>query len=292
VTETVETIEDVEALIRAGGYVSEDEITTAIYLALKLHRPLLVEGFAGVGKTEIAKVLATALDTELIRLQCYEGLDTSSALYEWNYAKQILAIRLQEMKVSDADTLEAKIFDEEYLLERPLLKALRCAKSPVLLIDEVDRADEEFEAFLLETLAEYQVTIPEIGTVQATHPPFVVLTSNRVRELGEALRRRCLYLWIDYPSVEKEIAIVRQHLPNIDMRLAKRICQFVEKLRDIDLDKRPGVAETLDWARALQALHADHLDESVVRRTIGCLAKTRRDTNKLLPEISDLIGNR
>ena len=289
--EIVETIEDVDALIKAGGYVSEDEITTAIYLALKLHRPLLVEGFAGVGKTEIAKVLAAALDTELIRLQCYEGLDTSSALYEWNYAKQILAIRLQEMKASDVDTLEAEIFDEKYLLERPLLKALRCAKSPVLLIDEVDRADEEFEAFLLETLAEYQVTIPEIGTVQATHPPFVVLTSNRVRELGEALRRRCLYLWIDYPSVEKELAIVRQHLPNIDVQFAKQICQFVEKLRDMDLDKRPGVAETLDWARALQALHADHLDESIVRRTIGCLAKTRRDTNKLIPEISGLIGN-
>jgi len=291
VAEIVETIEDVDALIKAGGYVSEDEITTAIYLALKLHRPLLVEGFAGVGKTEIAKVLAAALDTELIRLQCYEGLDTSSALYEWNYAKQILAIRLQEMKASDVDTLEAEIFDEKYLLERPLLKALRCAKSPVLLIDEVDRADEEFEAFLLETLAEYQVTIPEIGTVQATHPPFVVLTSNRVRELGEALRRRCLYLWIDYPSVEKELAIVRQHLPNIDVQFAKQICQFVEKLRDMDLDKRPGVAETLDWARALQALHADHLDESIVRRTIGCLAKTRRDTNKLIPEISGLIGN-
>ena len=289
--EIVETIEDVDALIKAGGYVSEDEITTAIYLALKLHRPLLVEGFAGVGKTEIAKVLAAALDTELIRLQCYEGLDTSSALYEWNYAKQILAIRLQEMKASDVDTLEAEIFDEKYLLERPLLKALRCAKSPVLLVDEVDRADEEFEAFLLETLAEYQVTIPEIGTVQATHPPFVVLTSNRVRELGEALRRRCLYLWIDYPSVEKELAIVRQHLPNIDVQFAKQICQFVEKLRDMDLDKRPGVAETLDWARALQALHADHLDESIVRRTIGCLAKTRRDTNKLIPEISGLIGN-
>ena len=278
-------------MIQAAGYISEEEITTAIYLALRLQRPLLVEGFAGVGKTEIAKVLASALQTELIRLQCYEGLDTAAALYEWNYAKQILRIRLEETNANDPDAVEAKIFDEQYLLERPLLKALRCDRSPVLLIDEIDRADEEFEAFLLETLAEYQVSIPELGTVKATHRPFVVLTSNRVRELGEALRRRCLYLWIDYPSLEKELAIVRQHLPEIDQRLAASLCHFVAKLREMDLDKRPGVAETLDWARALQVLHVDHLDESVIRKTIGCLAKTRRDATKIMPEIENLSNN-
>jgi len=284
-------IADVQSLIQAAGYISEEEITTAIYLALRLQRPLLVEGFAGVGKTEIAKVLANALNTELIRLQCYEGLDIAAALYEWNYAKQILRIRLEESRLDNPDALEAKIFDEQYLLERPLLKALRGVSAPVLLIDEIDRADEEFEAFLLETLAEYQVTIPELGTIKAAHPPFVVLTSNRVRELGEALRRRCLYLWIDYPSLEKELAIVQQHLPDIDQRLASSICQFVAKLREMDLDKRPGVAETLDWARALQVLHVDHLDESVIKKTIGCFAKTRRDAAKIIPEIKSLSSS-
>ena len=287
----IDSVQAVYDLVSAGGYVTEDEITTALYLAIRLGRPLLVEGFAGVGKTEIAKVLAAALDTELIRLQCYEGLDAASALYEWNYAKQILRVRLEEGKSADVDSLEAQIFSEEYLLERPLLKALRNEKRPVLLIDEIDRADEEFEAFLLETLAEFQVTIPELGTIRAKQPPLVVLTSNRVRELGEALRRRCIYLWIDYPSLEKELAIVKQHLPEIEARLANQICRFVAKLRATDLDKRPGVAETLDWAEALVALHIENIDEETVRRTIGCLAKTRRDTSTLLPQLATFLGD-
>ncbi|MGR8949207.1 MAG: AAA family ATPase [Gammaproteobacteria bacterium] len=289
--DTISSIEDTERLIKSAGYVTEEEITTAIYLAMQLQRPLLVEGFAGVGKTEVAKVLATVLDTELIRLQCYEGLDTATALYEWNYAKQILRVRLEEGKLADPKVLETQIFDEDYLLERPLLKALRCEKSPVLLIDEIDRADEEFEAFLLEILAEYQVSIPELGTIRATEPPIVVLTSNRVRELGEALRRRCLYLWIDYPSFEKELAIVKQHLPTIDRDLAAQICRFVANLRELEMDKRPGVAETLDWAEALVALHLDHVDEATIRKTITCLAKTRRDTTLLLPQLTQLSKN-
>ena len=285
----VSSLEQTERLIESGAYVTEDDITTAIYLAIRLGRPLLVEGFAGVGKTEVAKVLAAVLNTELIRLQCYEGLDTATALYEWNYAKQILRVRLEEGNSADSKTLETEIFTEDYLLERPLLKSLRAENSPVLLIDEIDRADEEFEAFLLEVLAEFQVSIPELGTIRAKHPPIVVLTSNRVRELGEALRRRCLYLWIDYPSLEKELAIVKQHLPGIDDALAAEICRFVATLRELELDKRPGVAETLDWAQALLVLHIDHIDELTVRQTIGCLAKTRRDTNVILPQLKSLI---
>lgn len=287
--QAIDSVAAVDELVSAGGYVTEEEITTALFLAIRLGRPLLVEGFAGVGKTEIAKVLAATLDTELIRLQCYEGLDATSALYEWNYAKQILRVRLEEGKAADADSLEAQIFSDDYLLERPLLKALRSQKQPVLLIDEIDRADEEFEAFLLETLAEFQVSIPELGTIRAEQPPLVVLTSNRVRELGEALRRRCIYLWIDYPSLQKELAIVKQHLPDIEDRLAEQICRFVAKLRELDLDKRPGVAETLDWAEALVALHIDNLDDATIRKTIGCLAKTRRDTNTLIPQLSALV---
>jgi MoxR-like ATPase len=285
----VETIEDVSVLLSDSGYVGDDDIATALFLALRLHRPLLIEGHAGVGKTEIAKVLANALDTELIRLQCYEGLDAASALYEWNYTKQILRIRLDEQSSRESRATEAEIFDEAYLLERPLLRALRCARSPVLLIDEIDRADEEFEAFLLETLAEYQVTIPELGTIAATHPPFVVLTSNRVRELGEALRRRCLYLWIDYPSLAKELEIVRRRVPGIDAGLANQICRFVEALRNVDLDKKPGVAETIDWAAALMELHADHLSPDITRSTMGCVVKTRRDLDALKVQLPELL---
>jgi MoxR-like ATPase len=285
----VETIEDVSVLLSDSGYVGDEDIATALFLALRLHRPLLIEGHAGVGKTEIAKVLANALDTELIRLQCYEGLDAASALYEWNYTKQILRIRLDEQSSHESRATEAEIFDEAYLLERPLLRALRCARSPVLLIDEIDRADEEFEAFLLETLAEYQVTIPELGTIAATHPPFVVLTSNRVRELGEALRRRCLYLWIDYPSLAKELAIVRRRVPEIDAGLANQICRFVEALRNVDLDKKPGVAETIDWATALMELHADHLSPDIARSTMGCVVKTRRDLDVLTVQLPELL---
>ncbi|MDA0822283.1 MAG: MoxR family ATPase [Proteobacteria bacterium] len=286
----VQTIEDVSALLSARGYVGDVDISTALFLALRLHRPLLIEGHAGVGKTAIAKVLASALDTELIRLQCYEGLDASTALYEWNYAKQILRIRLDERSDHDAHATEAAIFDEAYLLERPLLRALRCPQSSVLLIDEVDRADEEFEAFLLEILAEYQVTIPELGTITATHPPYVVLTSNRVRELGEALRRRCLYLWIDYPSFQKELEIVHQHLPNINTTLATQLCRFVAALRTVDLDKRPGVTETLDWAAALIELHADEISPEITSATLACLTKTRHDLDIVRKQLPDLLS--
>ncbi len=273
-------VTEIEALLKAAGYVSDQEIATALFLAIKLKRPLLIEGHAGVGKTEIAKVLARALETELIRLQCYEGLDASAALYEWNYAKQILRIRLDEQAAS-AGTTESALFSEAYLLERPLLRALRQARAPVLLIDEIDRADEAFEAFLLEVLAEYQVSIPELGTIRAQHPPYVVLTSNRTRELGEALRRRCLYLWIDYPSLAKELDIVRAKLPAIGSALATQLCEFMQQVRTLDLDKRPGVAETLDWAAALCELHADYLSTELLQATLGCVAKTRRDSQVL-----------
>lgn len=286
---TIDSIEQASAALAARGYVGDEEIATALFLSMRLRRPLLVEGHAGVGKTEIAKVLAAALDTELIRLQCYEGLDASSALYEWNYAKQILRIRLDEQSKRDAKETEAHIFDEAYLLERPLLKALRHPQAPVLLIDEIDRADEEFEAFLLETLAEYQVTIPELGTITAHQPPFVVLTSNRVRELGEALRRRCLYLWIDYPSMHKELAIIEQRVPGIERNLAEQLVRFVASLRECDLDKRPGVAETLDWASALVELHVDHLDAAVATASLGCIVKTRRDVNWVRAELENLL---
>lgn len=283
-------ISDISRLLAARGYIGDEEIATALFLAMRLRRPLLIEGHAGVGKTEIAKVLAGALDTTLIRLQCYEGLDAPAALYEWNYAKQILRIRLDEQSGRAADETEAHIFDEDYLLERPLLKALRQPQSPVLLIDEIDRADEEFEAFLLEILAEYQVTIPEIGTISAATPPYVVLTSNRVRELGEALRRRCLYLWIDYPGLKKELAIVHSRLPGIDAALATQLCRIVEDLRTVDLDKRPGVAETLDWAAALLELHVDHLTPDIAAATLGCIAKTRRDLELVRRDLPELLA--
>jgi MoxR-like ATPase len=286
---SIQRIEDVSALLSTAGYVGDEEIATALFLAMRLHRPLLVEGYPGVGKTEIAKVLAKALGTDLIRLQCYEGLDAASALYEWNYAKQILRIRLDEQSARNANDIEAHIFDEDYLLERPLLRALRHPGRPVLLIDEIDRADEEFEAFLLEILAEYQVTIPELGTVTAAQPPHVVLTSNRVRELGDALRRRCLYLWIDYPSLGKELTIVQGHLPGIEHGFAAQICRFIEALRDMDLDKSPGIAETIDWASALMALHGNRLEPELVRSTLGCVAKTRRDLEFVANEIPKLL---
>ncbi len=285
----IEQITDVEHLLGDAGYVGDREIATALFLAMRLHRPLLVEGYAGVGKTEIAKVLARALNTDLIRLQCYEGLDAASALYEWNYARQMLRIRIDEKSDHSAADTEAHIFDESYLLERPLLKALRHGGSPVLLIDEIDRADEEFEAFLLEVLSDYQVSIPELGTIRAERPPYVVLTSNRVRELGEALRRRCLYLWIDYPSLSKELNIVQTKVPGINPLLAGQICRFVEALRGLELDKRPGVAETIDWAQALMELHADHLSPEITRATLGCVAKTKRDTEQIMRKIPALF---
>ena len=270
------------------AYVTDRATATAAYLAMALHKPLLIEGHPGVGKTEVAKVLARVLDTELIRLQCYEGLDVTTALYEWNYPKQLLHIKLQEESAASAREREAEIFSREFLLERPLLRAItRPDRAPVLLVDEVDRSDEEFEAFLLEVLGDHQVTIPEIGTVRATHEPHVVLTSNRTRELSEALRRRCLYLWVDYPSLEKEVRIVRAKVAQIEDRLADEVVRFVQRVRTQRLAKTPGVAESLDWARALVTLGASTLDEAIVQETLGCVLKDEADIRAIRAMVTD-----
>jgi MoxR-like ATPase len=259
------------------GYVASEDFATALELMLALEKPLLIEGPAGVGKTESAKVLADVLGTRLIRLQCYEGLDAASALYEWNYPKQLLRIRLTENQDVSVDAREAEIFSRQFLLERPLLEAITQERAPVLLIDEIDRADEAFEAFLLELLGEFQVTIPELGTIRARERPAVIMTSNRNRELSDALRRRCLYLWIDYPSREHELAILRARLPGIDARLADQIARFMEHLRGEPFQKVPGVAESLDWALALMRLHRDAIDERTLEQTMGCILKVRDD---------------
>jgi MoxR-like ATPase len=271
-------IRNIQALMEQQSYVTDRGIATAVHLAMTLNKPLLVEGHPGVGKTDIAKVLARVLDTDLIRLQCYEGLDATTALYEWNYSKQLLRIKLEEGTGRSVAEKEASIFSEPFLLKRPLLQAITHeGKAPVLLVDEVDRSDEEFEAFLLEVLSDFQVTIPEIGTIRATHVPLVVLTSNRSRELSEALRRRCLYLWLGYPSLEKELRIIRTKVSGIEARLAAQIGMFVQEVRRLTLTKAPGIAETLDWARALVTLHATHLDEDLVRETLGCFLKEESD---------------
>ena len=270
------------------AYVTDRATATAAYLAMTLHKPLLIEGHPGVGKTEVAKVLASALGTELIRLQCYEGLDVNTALYEWNYAKQLLHIKLQEGTSASTREREAEIFSREFLLERPLLRAItRPDAPPVLLVDEVDRSDEEFEAFLLEVLSDHQVTIPEIGTIHATHEPHVVLTSNRNRELSEALRRRCLYLWVDYPSFDKELRIVRAKVPGIEDRLADDVVRFVQRVRGRRLSKTPGVAESLDWAQALVALGADALGDELVDETLGCVLKDEADIRDVRAAITE-----
>jgi len=270
------------------AYVTDRATATAAYLAMTLHKPLLIEGHPGVGKTEVAKVLASALDTELIRLQCYEGLDVNTALYEWNYAKQLLHIKLQEGTSASTREREAEIFSREFLLERPLLRAItRPDAPPVLLVDEVDRSDEEFEAFLLEVLSDHQVTIPEIGTIHATHEPHVVLTSNRNRELSEALRRRCLYLWVDYPSFDKELRIVRAKVRGIEDRLADDVVRFVQRVRGRRLSKTPGVAESLDWAQALVALGADALGDESVDETLGCVLKDEADIRDVRAAITE-----
>lgn len=259
------------------GYIASEEFGVAIELMLALEKPLLIEGPAGVGKTDAANVLARVLDTRLIRLQCYEGLDVASALYEWNYPKQLLRIRLTEQEALPVQSREAGIFGEEFLLRRPLLEAIQEERAPVLLIDEIDRADEAFEAFLLELLGEFQVTIPEIGTIRAKARPAVILTSNRSRDLSDALRRRCLYLWIGYPTPEEEIAILRARLPGINERLAGQIVQFMQYLRAQQFQKVPGIAESLDWAAALVRLHHDALDERVIDQTLGCFLKVQDD---------------
>lgn len=258
-------------------YIYDDTMATVLYVALKLGRPLLIEGAAGVGKTEVAKVMASALGRDLVRLQCYEGLDESKALYEWNYQKQLLSIQVN-MGKKDSDELTRSLFSDEYLLERPLLQSIRSEKPVVLLIDEIDKADEEFEAFLLELLSEMQVTIPEVGTIQARSLPFVVLTSNRARPLSEALRRRCAYLYIQYPDMEKELAILRARLPHVDDRLCAQVALAVQKLRDNEaLLKKPSIAETLDWASALDALGIRELTPDALRQTAGFLLKNSED---------------
>jgi len=271
-------IRRIQEQMEGEGYVTDRAVATAVHLATTLGKPLLVEGHPGVGKTEIAKVLAAVLQGDLIRLQCYEGLDATTALYEWNYPKQLLHLKLDEQSQRPLSEREADIFGEAFLLKRPLLQAItHQGRAPVLLIDEVDRADEEFEAFLLEVLSDFQVTVPEIGTLRAQAQPTVVLTSNRARDLSDALRRRCLYLWMDYPSLEKELRIVRTRVPGIDDRLARELTSFIHSLRRMKLAKTPGVAESLDWAAALVTLHASHLDEDLVRETLGCFLKDEAD---------------
>ncbi len=280
-------IRKIQELMESADYVTDAPIATSVHLAMTLRKPLLIEGHAGVGKTEVAKVLARVLETNLIRLQCYEGLDQATALYEWNYPKQLLHIKLEERTDHTLAQKEAAIFSEPFLLRRPLLQAItQDGQPPVLLVDEVDRSDEEFEAFLLEVLSDFQVTIPEIGTIKASQPPYVMLTSNRSRELSDALRRRCLYLWIDYPSFEKEVRIVQRKVPGINERLARQISKFMETIRQVRLSKVPGVAETLDWAQALMVLHADHLDDSLVAETLGCVLKDAEDMKRFKQELA------
>jgi len=264
------------------GYVTDRSLATAIFLVTKLRKPILVEGHAGLGKTEVAKVLASFLGTRLIRLQCYEGLDVSSAVYEWNYQKQLLAIKIEEGSGQTVEEKERHIFSGEFLLERPLLQSILVEDaSPVLLIDEIDRADEAFEAFLLELLSDFQITIPEMGTIHAKHVPYVVLTSNRSRDLGDALKRRCLYQWIDYPSLEKEMKIVRTRLPGIEAALARQVVGYVQSVRQLNLGKPPGVAETLDCAEALLELGKQQLDEEAIEQTLGCISKSVEDGVKI-----------
>ena len=314
-------IRALQEAMRRADYIAEPSIVTAVHLARAMEKPLLVEGDAGVGKTEIAKVMAALMETELIRLQCYEGLDVNTALYEWNYQKQLLRLRMgtegtegesgesrqpdpaygkpdgpygkpdgrygnpySESPDTRADHLEGVIFGRRYLLERPLLRAITRDAPPVLLIDEIDRADEGFEAFLLEVLSDFQVTIPELGTIRATHRPLVVLTSNRSREIGDALRRRCLYLYIEHPTFAKEVEIIRAKVPGISDALAAQITHVVQGLRTRRLMKPPGVAETLDWARALVTLHQDHLDAEIVSETLGCVVKDQHDISLLHAE--------
>jgi MoxR-like ATPase len=265
-------------VLNKHDYVAEEELTTALFLLLKLQKPLLVEGPPGVGKTEIAIVLSQLLHTSLIRLQCYEGIDANTAIYEWNYQKQLLSIKLQENSGLSVAEKEKIILSDDYLLKRPLLESISAEhKSPVLLIDEIDRSDEGFEAFLLELLSGYQITIPEIGTIVARHKPFVVLTSNRTRELSDALKRRCLYYWIEYPSYDKELAVIHKKLPNISHRLTEQVVQFVQQLRTKKIAKLPGVSETIDWVQSLTALGFTELTEEAFHQTAGCVLKTAED---------------
>ena len=289
---TIASIDQLQNELRDQLYIADRGLATSIFLALKLGRPLFLEGEAGVGKTEVAKVVTRLLDTDLIRLQCYEGLDVNHAVYEWNYTRQMLHIRLMEAR--GEHTSEAELFGPEFLLPRPLLQAIENsrAKPPVLLVDEIDRSDEEFEAFLLEILSDFQITIPEIGTIKARWPPFVVITSNRTREVHDALKRRCLYYWIDYPSYDKEFEIVRAKVPEAPLQLARQVTGFVQELRHIELYKMPGVAETLDWTTALVALDQQALELSVVEDTLGAILKYQDDVEKVKGENTRAILER
>ena len=290
------SIEAVQSTLLDQQYIAERGLATTLFLSLTLQRPLFLEGEAGVGKTEIARVLATILNTNLIRLQCYEGLDVHNAMYEWNYARQILQIRLLEAQGNaNKEHIEREIFSSDYLIKRPLLQSLEAAQQgtpPVLLIDELDRADEEFEAFLLEILSEYQITIPELGTIKAETPPYVIITSNRTREIHDALKRRCLYHWIEYPSYEKELTIVKTKVPDLPSQLAEEIVHFLHELRTMDLYKFPGIAETLDWSRALMALSKHSLDHETIDDTLGTVLKYHDDMGKVSGKTAQSILDR
>lgn len=277
------SIESVIECFAGENYLVDRSLATAVYLSAALNKPLFLEGESGVGKTELAKVLAQVMDAELIRLQCYEGLDVSTAVYEWNYPKQMLEIRLQEARGVEKNQIGDSIFSEPFLLQRPLLKAIQVAapRRAVLLIDEIDRSDEEFEAFLLEVLSDYQITIPELGTIEAQQPPLVVLTSNRTREVHDALKRRCLYHWIDYPDFDKELRIVKAQVPGVEASLAQQVCHFMQWIRQQELHKHPGVAETVDWAQALLHLGVSALERETLEATLGCILKYKADIDAL-----------
>jgi MoxR-like ATPase len=288
----MDTVDDVQNALGTQKYVADASLSTAIFLGLKLPKPLLLEGEAGVGKTEVAKVLASILNTDLIRLQCYEGLDVNHAVYEWNYPRQMLAIRAADATHESREAAMAEIFSEDYLIKRPLLQAIEHrGAAPVLLIDEIDRADEEFEAFLLELLSDFQVSVPEIGTLRAEYPPVVIITSNRTRELHDALKRRCLYHWIDYPTIEKEYRIIQNKVPGVNDRLATQIARFIHDLRQVDLYKLPGVAETLDWAAALMALNQRELNAEIASATLGAILKHQEDVQAVRKgKLDDLVA--
>ena len=288
--ERFRSIDELQQALARTGYIADRDLATTLFLGLTLERPVLLEGEAGVGKTEVARALAQALETELIRLQCYEGIDVNTAVYEWDYPRQMLEIRLLEARGEARSAATRDIFSEAFLIRRPLLRAIDRRERPaVLLIDEVDRADEEFEAFLLEVLADFAITIPEIGTLKAERPPHVVLTSNRTREVHDALKRRCLYHWIDYPSYERELAILAARMPRVDEALGREVVKFVQRLREADLTKVPGIAETLDWARALHELGARELDVETAAATLGALVKYREDAQRVRQALDRML---
>jgi len=282
-------VKEIQDLLSKHSYIADPAITMSIHLSMMLKKPLLIEGPAGVGKTEIAKVMSQALETDLIRLQCYEGLDAHQAIYEWNYQRQLLYLKMTEQSDQSLEEKEATIFSNEFLLERPLLQSIMASKSQVLLIDEIDRADQEFESFFLELLSDWQITIPEMGTIRAKSIPHVIITGNRTRELSEALRRRCLYLWIDYPTFDKELDIVMSKIPDINKDLANEICRFMEEVRKMRLEKLPGIAETLDWAIVLSSMHIDNLNKEVVESTLGVVLKDWQDIREAQLSLSELL---